>query len=102
MARAAASRRVEVPRRVPRPAPQERPPILDSRQALARERRRRAAHFRRRRRDLLMDAGFGLALAIFVIVRTTGLGAVALLLVPTVMVLLASVVVERRRRRRRS
>jgi hypothetical protein len=73
----------------------------DVERAIRLERRRRVLHFRRRRRDLLEDFGAALALMIFAIIITPGLGMLALLAVPVALVLVGTVIAERRIRKRR-
>jgi hypothetical protein len=65
------------------------------------ERRRRRRRLQQLRRDLLVDLVAALALTIFVLIVTAGLGVVALLEIPTAGLVIASFVIERRRRRAR-
>ncbi|HET8979375.1 MAG TPA: hypothetical protein VFN87_14520 [Solirubrobacteraceae bacterium] len=65
------------------------------------ERRRRAQHFARRRRDLLVDVGLALVLAIILISVTAGLGILVLVVVPMAAGLIAHRIIVRRRARRR-
>lgn len=63
------------------------------------ERRRRTQLIRRRRRDLLADTAIAIALTMFALIVTGGLGVLALIEVPVALGLVATVVLERRRRR---
>jgi hypothetical protein len=64
------------------------------------ERRRRTRRLQQLRRDLLVDLVAALALTIFVLIVTAGLGVVALLEIPVAGLVIGSFLVERRRRGR--
>jgi hypothetical protein len=85
-----------LPRRAPTErGPAERPPA--ERSAARLELRRRRRHLQQLRRDLLVDVLAAIALMIFVLVVTAGLGVVALLELPVGAVVVGSYVVGRRR-----
>jgi hypothetical protein len=84
-------------------APRVGPPPTSRRdgRTASRERRARERHLRRRRRDLLEDSVAALALTVFALTVTAGLGVIALLEVPAAVVVFGSLGIGRARRRKR-